>query len=117
MEHTKAKLAATEDRVRTILQSWEKFEADYTRLLNQAYQDCQRAHGGPRRRYIARRRPYTIPWYDKIKKTDYVPRAATPGVPPPPQLAVEEEEEDPEIQVYYFSDKAAESIGEHVPAQ
>jgi len=117
LEQTKAQLVATEDRVRTILQSWEKSKTNYVRLPKKAYQDCQRAHGGPHRRHIARRRPYTIPWYDRVKKTDYVPRAATPGVPPPPQLAVEEEEEDPEIQVYYFSDKAAESIGEHVPAQ
>ena len=70
LEQTKAQLAAAEDRIRTILQSWEKFEADYTRLLNQAYQDCQRAHGGPRRCHIASRRPYTIPWYDRVKKTD-----------------------------------------------
>jgi hypothetical protein len=41
LEQTKAQLAATEDRIRTILQSWEKFQADYARLLNQAYQDCR----------------------------------------------------------------------------
>ena len=51
-----------------------------------------------------------------MKKTDYAPRAVDARVPPPPQPAIEEEEEDSEVQIYYDSDTAAESFGEHTPA-
>ena len=40
LEQTKAQLVATEDRVRAILQLWEKSKTDYVRLPKKAYQDC-----------------------------------------------------------------------------
>ena len=85
-------------------------------MLDQVYQSCHRAHGGPRHRYIARKRVYSYPWDGKVKKTDYAPRAVDARVPPPPQPAIEEEEKDSEVQIYYDSDAAAESFGEHTPA-
>ena len=51
-----------------------------------------------------------------MKKTSYAPRAVDARVPSPPQPALEEEEEDPEMQIFYDSDTATESLGEHDPA-
>jgi len=50
-----------------------------------------------------------------VKKTSYAPRVVDSRVPPLPQPAPEEEE-DPEMQIFYDSDVAAESFGEHTPA-
>ena len=51
-----------------------------------------------------------------MKKNSYAPGAVDARVPPPPQPAPEEEEEDPEMRIFYDSDTAAESLGEHDPA-
>ena len=50
-----------------------------------------------------------------MKKTGYTPRVDN-RVPPPPRSPSEEEEEDPEMQIFYDSDTATESLGEHDPA-
>ena len=115
LEHTKAQLAAVEDRIRAIQEAWEKSEENLARILDQVYQDCHHAHGGPRRRYVARKRLFTYPWGGKVKKTSYAPIVDDDRVPPLPQPAPEEEE-DPEMQIFYDSDVAAESFGEHTPA-
>jgi len=115
LEQARAQLAAAEDRHRTILKAWEKSEESLGKVLDQVYQSCHRAHGGPRRRYVARKRVFSYPWGSKVKKTSYAPRAVDSRVPPPPQPAPEEEE-DPEMQIFYDSDVAAESFGEHTPA-
>ena len=78
------------------------------------YQDCHYNHGGPRRRYVARKRLFTYPWGGKVKKTGYTPRVDN-RVPPPPRSPSEEEEEDPEMRIYYDSDGIPESLGEHDP--
>ena len=101
--------------MRTIMEAWEKSEESLARILDKVYQECHRAHGGPRRRHVAHRRPFTYPWSDKVKKTSYAPGAVDARVPLPPQPAPEEEEEDPEIRIFYDSDDTAESLGEHVP--
>ena len=114
MEHTRAQLAAAEDQIRAIQEAWEKSEENLTRILDQVYQDCHHYQGGPRRRYVARKRLFTYPWSSKVKKTDYAPRDVDDKVPPPPQ-PVYEEEEDPEMRIYYDSDGIAKSFGEHDP--
>ena len=115
LEQARAQLAAAEDPHRTILKAWEKSEESLGKVLDQVYQSCHRAHGGPRRRYVARKRVFSYPWGSKVKKTSYAPRAVDSRVPPPPQPAPEEEEEGPEIRIFYDSDDAAESLGEHDP--
>ena len=115
LEQARAQLAAVEDWHRTILKALEKSEESLGKVLDQVYQSCHRAHGGPRRRYVARKRVFSYPWGSKVKKTSYAPRAVDSRVPPPPQLAPEEEE-DPEMQIFYDSDVAVESFGEHTPA-
>ena len=97
-----------------IQEAWEKSEENLVRILDQVYQDCHHYHGGPRCRYVARKRLFTDPWGDKVKKTGYAPRV-TNRVPPPPQPEYEEEE-DPEMRIYYDSDGIPESFGEHDPA-
>ena len=94
----------------------EKSEESLGKILDQVYQSCYRAHGGPRRRYVARKRFFAYPWGGKVKKTSYAPRAVDARVPSPLQPALEEEEEDPEMQIFYDSDTATESLGEHDPA-
>ena len=116
LEHPRAQLAAADDRIRAIQEAWEKSKESLAGILNQVYQDCHYAHGGPRRRYVARKRLFTYPWGGKVKKTSYAPRVDDDRVPPPPQPASEEEEEDPEIRIYYDIDGIAESLGEHDPA-
>ena len=115
MEHTRAQLAAAEDQIRAIQEAWEKSEESLARILDQVYQDCHHYHGGPRRRYIARKRLFTYPWGGKVKKTGYAPIIAD-RVPPPPQPASEEEEEDLVIRIYDDSDGIPESFGVHDPA-
>ena len=115
LEQARAQLAAAEDWHHTILKAWEKSEESLGKVLDQVYQSCHRAHGGPRRRYVARKRVFFYPWGSKVKKTSYAPRAVDSRVPPPPQPAPEEEE-DPEMQIFYDSDVAVESFGEHTPA-
>ena len=112
LEQIRAQLAAAEDRIRTIQEAWEKSEESLGKVLDQVYQSCHRAHGGPRRRYVARKRVFSYPWGSKVKKTSYAPRAVDSKVAPPPQPAPEEEE-DPEMQIFYDSDVAVESFGEH----
>jgi len=116
LEQARAQLAAAEDPHRTILKAWEKSEESLGKVLDQVYQSCHRAHGGPRRRYVARKRVFSYPWGSKVKKTSYAPRAVDSRVPPPPQPALEEEEQDPEMKIFYDSDAAAESLGECTPA-
>ena len=48
-----------------------------------------------------------------MKKASYAPSVIDTRVSPPPQPAPEEEEVDPEMQIFYDSNVAAESIGEH----
>ena len=115
LEQARAQLAAVEDWHRAILKAWEKSEESLGKVLDQVYQSCHRAHGGPRRRYVARKRVFFYPWGSKVKKTSYAPRAVDSRVPPPPQPAPEEEV-DPEMQIFYDSDVAVESFGEHTPA-
>ena len=115
MEHNRAQLVAAEDRMRAIQEAWEKSEENLARILDQVYQDCHHFHGGPRCRYVARKRLFTYPWGGKVKKTDYVPRVDD-RVPPLPRSTSEEEEEDPELRIYYDSDGIPESFGEHDPA-
>ena len=86
------------------------------RILDQVYQDCHYAHGGPCRRYVARKRLFTYLWGGKVKKTSYAPRVDNDRVPSPPQPASEEEEEDLEIRIYYDNDDITESLREHDPA-
>ena len=95
MDHTRAQLAAAEDQIRAIQEAWEKSEENLARILDQIYQDCHYNHGGPRRRYVARKRLFTYPWGGKVKKTGYTPRVDN-RVPPPPR-SPSEEEEDPEM--------------------
>ena len=40
LEHTRAQLAAAEDRIRAIQEAWEKSEENLARILDQIYQDC-----------------------------------------------------------------------------
>ena len=86
------------------------------RIFDQVYQDCHYAHGGPRHRYVARKRLFTYLWGGKVKKTSYAPRVDNDRVPSPPQPASEEEVEDLEIRIYYDSDNIAKSLREHDPA-
>ena len=116
LEQTRAQLAVADDRYRAVMKAWEKSEESLGKVLDQVYQSCHRAHGGLRHCYVARKRVYSYPWGGKVKKTDYAPRVVDARVPPPPQPAIEEEEEDSEVQIYYDSDAAAESFGEHTPA-
>ena len=102
MEHIRAQLVVAEDQIHAIQEAWEKYEENLARILDQVYQDCHHYHRGPRCRYVARKRLFTYPWGDKVKKTGYALRG-TNRVPPPPQPEYEEEE-DPEIRVYYDSD-------------
>ena len=116
LEHTRAQLEAAEDQIRAIQEAWEKSEESLTRNLDQVYQDCHYAHGGPRRRYVTRKRLFTYLWGGKVKKTSYAPRVDNDRVPSPPQPTSEEEEEDLKIRIYYDSDDIAESLREHDPA-
>ena len=97
------------------MKSREKSEESLGKILDQVYQSCHRAHGGPRRRYVARKRVFAYPWGGKVKKTSYAPRVDNDRVPSPPQPA-SEEEEDLKIQIYYDSDDIAKSLREHDPA-
>ena len=101
LEQTRAQLAAADDRYRAVMKAWEKSEESLGKVLDQVYQSCHRAHGGPRRRYVARKRVFFYPWGSKVKKTSYAPSVIDTRVSPPPQPAPEEEEEGPE------------SLGEH----
>ena len=115
LEQIRAQLAAAEDWIRTIQEEWEKSEESLGKVLDQVYQSCHRAHGGPRHRYVARNRVFSYPWGGKVKNTSYAPGAVDVRAPPPPQPAPEEEV-DPEMQIFYDSDVAVESFGEHTPA-
>ena len=115
LEHTRAQLAAAEDQIRAIQEAWEKSEENLARILDQIYQDCHYNHGGPRRRYVARKRLFTYPWGGKVKKTGYAPRDDSRVSPPPRAPSAEEEEEDPEFRIYYDSDVITESLGDHKP--
>ena len=113
LDHTRAWLAAAEDRICAIQEAWEKSKESLVKILEQIFQDCHHYHGGPRRRYVARKRLFTYPWGSKVKKTGYAPNTAD-RVPPPPQ-SPSEEEEDPDIRIYYDSDGIPESFGKHDP--
>ena len=106
LEQTRAQLAAADDRYHAIMKAWEKSEESLGKILDQVYQSCHQAHGGPRRHYVARKRVFTYPWNGKVKKTSYAPGAVDARVPPPPQPAPEEEEEDSEMRIFYDSDDA-----------
>ena len=113
LEQARAQLAAAEDQYHTILKACEKSEESLDKVLDQVYQSCHRAHVGPRHRYVARKRVFSYPWDGKVKKTSYAPSVIDTRVSPPPQPTPEEEEVDPEMQIFYDSNVAAESIGEH----
>ena len=70
LEQARAQLAAAEDQYHTILKACEKSEESLGKVLDQVNQSCHRAHGGPRRRYVACKRVFSYPWGSKVKKTD-----------------------------------------------
>ena len=84
LEQTRYQLAAAEDRICTIMKAWEKSEESLGKILDQVYQSCHRAHGGPRRRYVACKRVFAYPWGGKVKKTSYAPGAINARASPPP---------------------------------
>ena len=47
LDHTRAQLAAAEDRICAIQVAWEKSEESLVKILDQIYQDCHHYHGGP----------------------------------------------------------------------
>ena len=114
LDQTRAQLAA-EDRIYAIQEAREKSEENLAKILDQIYQDCHHYHGGPRRRYVARKRLFTYPWGGKVKKTGYAPRDDSRVSPPPRAPSAEGEDVDLEIQIYYDSDVISESLGDHNP--